>query len=130
MGARRAFVDSDAPANITGPQDLVARPVKNEYPRDTEYAQKGYFLASVTYGPSPQKPAQDGYRAGRSPLAGSNPAARKGLIVYLKSALIRDVELTTKGIIVAATHFFHSTRQAISFSHRSSLKRTETSAKR
>ncbi len=95
--SRRAFVDTDAPATITGPQDVVARPVKNQYPRDTEYAQKGYFLASVTYGPNPQEPAQDGYRAGRNPLAGTNPAPRKGLIVYLKSALIRDLELTTKG---------------------------------
>lgn len=81
---------------MTGPQDLVARKANNEYPSGAEYADKGYFLASVTYEGNPQLEGQDGYRACRNAALDSGPP-RKGLIIYLKSTLIRDVDLTTKG---------------------------------
>ncbi|MEM6376057.1 MAG: hypothetical protein AAF686_07425 [Pseudomonadota bacterium] len=80
----------------SGPQDLVARKVENEYPSGTDYAEKGYFLASVTYEGSPQEPGQDGYRACR-PVTHGKGKPHKGLIIYLKSTLIRELELTTKG---------------------------------
>lgn len=80
----------------TGPQDLVARPVKDEYPSGAEYAEKGYFLASVTYEGTTLEPEDDGYRACRWAKRDTVPP-RKGLIIYLKSTLIREVELTTKG---------------------------------
>ena len=45
----------------TGPQDLVVRAVENEYPRGADYAKKGYFLASVTYGPNPENSSRAGF---------------------------------------------------------------------
>lgn len=95
--SRRSVQSKTASAARTGPQDLVARNVDNEYPSGAEYAEKGYFLASVTYDGETRTPDEDGYRAGRARLGGKAPRARKGLIVYMKSTLIRDVELTTKG---------------------------------
>lgn len=94
---RRSFVNTGYSATKTGPQDLVARAVNDEYPRDAEYAEKGYFLASVTYNGSSRKAGSDGYRAGRKPISPTKREPRKGLILYMKSAMIRDVDLTTKG---------------------------------
>lgn len=84
-------------ATKSGPQDLVARSVDDEYPSGALYATKGYFMASVTYPKNDGQhihsyPKPDGYRAS----AVSN-TEQNGLIIYLKSALISDVELTTKG---------------------------------
>ncbi|MFK7867753.1 MAG: hypothetical protein AB8B58_00785, partial [Roseobacter sp.] len=79
----------------TGPSDLVARPVADQYPSGAEYAQKGYFLASVTYHNNPGTPGRDGYRACADPLP--DQTTEQGLIVYLKSAMIPSLEVTTKG---------------------------------
>lgn len=94
---RRSFVNTGYSATKTGPQDLVARSVSDEYPKDAEYAEKGYFLASVTYHGSSRKKFSDGYRAGRKQSSSEYGKARQGLILYMKSAMIRDVDLTTKG---------------------------------
>lgn len=93
---RDGIVSKDGTKTTTGPHDLVAREVKDEYPSGAEYADKGYFLASVTYEGSPQNDGQDGYRACRN-SAKRTSAPRKGLIIYLKSTLIREVSLRTKG---------------------------------
>ena len=95
--ARRKGINSeDNPKVKTGPQDLVARPVEDEYPSDTDYADKGYFLARVTYHGTSQKYGYDGYRACRNSKHKTGET-RTGLIIYLKSTLIREVDLTTKG---------------------------------
>ncbi|MEM9433976.1 MAG: patatin-like phospholipase family protein [Pseudomonadota bacterium] len=93
---RRVLAATGAAGKKTGPQDLVARQVKDEYPSGTEYAEKGYFLANITYHDNDNDRAlgHDGYRAKRKPT-GSKP--RRGLLIYLKSTMIRDVDLTTKG---------------------------------
>ena len=84
----------------TGPQDLVARKVENQYPKDVEFAKKGYFLASITYGKNPLEPGTDGYRA-----SAPDDTPESGLIIYLKSALIPSVSITTKGYRGANSSF-------------------------
>ncbi len=77
----------------SGPSDLVARPTKDEYPKGADYATRGYFLASITYGQNPLKSGDDGYREGQSLEKG----AREGVLIYLKSAMIPTLDVTTKG---------------------------------
>lgn len=82
----------------SGPQDVVPRDVKDQYPSDTQYAEKGYFLASAHY-PKHTAPTfeegqdrPDGYRA-----QANGETLDRGLIIYLKTALIDNVDHTTKG---------------------------------
>ena len=88
--SKNNFVDS-------GPQDLVARNDDNQYPSGALYSKKGFFLASITYPPNNQEDDlnaehKDGYRA-----SATSNVEEEGMIIYLKSALISDLELTTKG---------------------------------
>ncbi|SFE38458.1 patatin-like phospholipase domain-containing protein [Roseivivax sediminis] len=80
----------------TGPADLVARGSESEFPKGAEYSEKGYFLASVTYHANPRGPGHDGHRASAGHRGPESPPER-GLIVYLKSAMVPDVAATTKG---------------------------------
>ncbi len=68
----------------SGPQHVVARATGDEYPKDAEYARRGYFLASIRYDPS---------RA-RVPMAKTGPDS--GLVIYLKSAMIPSLTLTSR----------------------------------
>jgi hypothetical protein len=70
----------------SGPQDLVMRKTDDDYPKDVEFARKGYFLASLHY----PREAPAG-----SEMAPDGPDV--GLLIYLKSTLLSSVEPTTKG---------------------------------
>ncbi len=78
----------------TGPQNVVARPVVDHFPRGTEYAEKGFFMGIIRYGKNPGKEGEDGYRCNRKPEENSN---ERGLLIYVKSTMIRDLDITTKG---------------------------------
>ncbi len=71
----------------SGPQQVVARPAPDEYPRAAEFARRGYFLASVRY-PKRHTPT-------RVPMAQEGP--EEGLIIYLKSAMIPGLSLSSRG---------------------------------
>ena len=71
----------------SGPQQVVARPAPEEYPRAADFARRGYFLASVRY---PQQGT-----ATRVPMARQGP--ERGLIIYLKSAMIPGLSLSSRG---------------------------------
>ncbi|MEO0380227.1 MAG: hypothetical protein AAF252_08135 [Pseudomonadota bacterium] len=86
----------------TGPQDLVPRTAAKQYPKGVEFAEKGYFLASVTYGDNPLDDGSDGYRASD---VQKGEKKERGLIIYLKSALIPSVSITTKGYRGANPNF-------------------------
>jgi hypothetical protein len=73
-------------SQASGPQHIVARSVSDEYPKDAEYAERGFFLARVRYG----DPAE-----ARAPMAQDGP--KLGLVIYLKSAMLRDLSLTSRG---------------------------------
>lgn len=75
---------------LSGPQDLVARDDPEGYPKGVEFAEKGYFLARIQYAP-PDPSRIDGFRAS----AQDGPS--QGLLVYLKSAMLRRLDHTTKG---------------------------------
>ncbi len=77
--------DPGAP-RLSTPAELVARPAGAEYPKDAEYAARGYFLGSVRYG---------GPRRAEVPMAEDGPD--EGLVIYLKSALIPSASLVTRG---------------------------------
>lgn len=68
-----------------GPAALVARPTDDEYPKDAEYAKRGYFLATVHYGVGER----------RVPMAERGPET--GLVIYLKSAMIPALDIVTRG---------------------------------
>ncbi len=77
----------------SGPQDLVGRTIDNQYPRAADYADKGYFLASIDYnGVHPSRGFKDGKRQTRG-----HGESAYGLIIYLKSAMIQSLDLNTKG---------------------------------
>ena len=71
---------------LSGPQDIVMRKSDNEYPKDVEFARKGYFLATIRY---------PGAKPNDRAMANEGPDI--GLLIYIKSTLIASVEQTTKG---------------------------------
>ena len=72
--------DGNGVLKDSGPAMLVAKPTSNQFPKGAEFAEKGYFIATIDYGPS-----SDGIRPD------------KGTLLYLKSALIEDLDLKAKG---------------------------------
>lgn len=80
-------VRNDATFEDSGPQQVVARSVDDDYPKGAEFASRGYFLASVRY-PAPTTEQ-------RVPMARDGP--QTGLVIYLKSAMIRSLSLTSRG---------------------------------
>ena len=71
---------ADAGFLPTSPGELVARKVDNEFPKDAEFAKRGFFLASVDYGER-----------------GGGTWPKQGLIIYMKSAMIADLGLVARG---------------------------------
>lgn len=65
----------------SGPEALIASlPQQKKYPKHAEYAERGYFLATIDYG-----------RRG----GGAWPA--KGTVIYLKTAMIDELSMTARG---------------------------------
>jgi hypothetical protein len=72
--------EKDPNYKLTSPAELVARPTNNEFPKGAEFATRGFFLASVDYGER-----------------GGGAWPKQGLIIYLKSAMIKDLGLVARG---------------------------------
>jgi predicted acylesterase/phospholipase RssA len=64
----------------SGPEALIARPTDDKYPKNAEYAEKGYFLATIDYG-----------------RRGGGAWPDKGTVIYLKAAMIEALSMTAKG---------------------------------
>lgn len=94
---RRDGIDSQTwLKRFSGPQDLSASKIEDEYPSGAEYAKKGYFLASVTYRENPQQPREDGYRACRNQTFEKSEYPPRGLLIFLRPQMIREVGITTR----------------------------------
>lgn len=63
-----------------GPAQLIAKPTLTDYPKGAEFAEKGYFVARIDYGER-----------------GGKGWPRSGIVLYLKSALIRELAVGAKG---------------------------------
>lgn len=63
-----------------GPELLVPRKRDNTYPKDAEYADKGYFVGTIDYGDR-----------------GGGPWPQKGLLIYMKTTMIGSLSMTAKG---------------------------------
>ncbi|MEM9494344.1 MAG: hypothetical protein AAGC55_34680, partial [Myxococcota bacterium] len=72
-------VNDGSTFNLSRPEDLIATPRKNMYPRGAEYADKGYFVASIDYGER-----------------GGDPWPQKGILIYLKTTMISSPNLSMK----------------------------------
>ncbi|MGI9434507.1 MAG: patatin-like phospholipase family protein [Geminicoccaceae bacterium] len=64
----------------SSPTQLIARPTGDEYPKQADYSDKGYFVATIDYG-----------------IRGGGAWPKTGTIIYLKSSMIRELEITAKG---------------------------------
>jgi hypothetical protein len=71
-----------------GPERMIARPVSNEYPKDAEYADHGFLWATIKYH--------------RHAIRGG-PA--EGIIVYLKTTMIKELGIKAKGYKGAEPNF-------------------------
>jgi predicted acylesterase/phospholipase RssA len=63
-----------------GPERMIARPVSNEYPKDAEYADHGFLWATIKY-------HRQAIRGGPT----------EGVIIYLKTAMIKELGIKAKG---------------------------------
>lgn len=71
----------------SGPQQVVARTVEDEYPRGADFSERGYFLATLHYPPEGTET--------RVQMAEEGPTT--GQVIYLKSAMIRSLSLAARG---------------------------------
>jgi hypothetical protein len=76
----------------SSPAQLIARSGNTDYPKGAEFADKGYFVATLDYGPR-----------------GGKGWPEKGTIVYLKSALIKELDVRAKGYRGAHPEFPNQT---------------------
>ncbi|MEM1401480.1 MAG: hypothetical protein AAGF58_16445, partial [Pseudomonadota bacterium] len=78
---------------LSGPQDIVMRtPETASFPKDVEFAPRGYFLATIQYSQSRDR---DPKAPGCRQQAAMGP--EKGLLIYLKSTMLDSLKATTKG---------------------------------
>ena len=73
----------------TSPASIVARPSQTDYPSNADFADRGFFLGSVDY-------AGDAW-------------PKRGLLIYLKSAMIRDLTISSRGYKGANPSFPYET---------------------
>lgn len=69
------------PGQKSGPARLIAKPGQNDYPKGAEYADKGYFICRIEYS---DDEAHRGW-------------PKFGTVIYMKSALIKELELHARG---------------------------------
>ena len=72
--------DGNDDLKTSGPAMLVARTSKDQFPKGAEFADKGYFVATIEY-----------------PANTVEPWPKKGVLLYLKSALIESLHIKAKG---------------------------------
>lgn len=64
----------------SGPAQMIAKATLTDYPKGAEFAEKGYFVGRVDFG-----------------ARGGKGWPRSGILIYLKSALIRELAVGAKG---------------------------------
>lgn len=64
----------------SSPAQMIATPTLKDYPKGAEFAEKGYFVGRIDYG-----------------QRGGKGWPETGILIYLKSALIRDLAIGAKG---------------------------------
>lgn len=64
----------------SGPAQMIAKATLTDYPKGAEFAEKGYFVGRIDYG-----------------ARGGKGWPRSGILIYLKSALIRELAVGAKG---------------------------------
>lgn len=74
---------------LSSPARLIAKSGNTDYPKGAEFAEKGYFVASIDYGLR----------------RGGHGWPRRGTLIYLKSTLIRDLAIAAKGYRGAHAEF-------------------------
>ena len=79
-------VDRFVGREASGPAGLVARSRDDEYPKAAEFAKKGFFLATLTYGVP---------TAGIADRETVGPA--RGLVIYMKATMLRGLGLPSRG---------------------------------
>lgn len=76
-----SVTDSDGETwKPSDPAQLIARPDEAHYPKAADYSEKGYFVATIDYG----EHAQEGW-------------PKEATIIYLKSSMIRELDMVAKG---------------------------------
>ena len=65
----------------SGPESMIARPADDLYPKGAEYAEKGYFIATIDYGDA----------------RGAAPWPDKGVLIYLKTTMIKTLSMKARG---------------------------------
>lgn len=73
-------VQNGAGFDKSGPAQMIAKPTLTDYPKSAEFAEKGYFVGRIDYGER-----------------GVVGWPRSGILIYLKSTLIRDLGVGAKG---------------------------------
>lgn len=84
FGAKFSFdmeVAASGKGSKSGPEAMIARPSETLYPKGAEYAEKGYFVASIDYGPD----------------RGVAPWPRHGVLIYLKTTMIESLSMKARG---------------------------------
>lgn len=80
----------------SGPAQLVARPRSNEYPKAAEFAERGFFLATIHY--DDPKGALKGAPRGEGLLEDrTTKGPSVGLIIYLKATMLAELGLPSRG---------------------------------
>jgi hypothetical protein len=64
----------------SSPAQMIADAKRTDYPKGAEFAEKGYFIGRIDYG-----------------QRGGKGWPETGILIYLKSALIRDLAIGAKG---------------------------------
>lgn len=77
----------------SGPAQLVARPRQDEYPKAAEYAERGFFLATIHYDDA--KDAPGGGEGLLEDRTTEGPAV--GLVIYLKATMLAELGLPSRG---------------------------------
>ncbi|SFY44293.1 Patatin-like phospholipase [Paracoccus pantotrophus] len=97
----KIFDKGDGEFQPSGPQHIVARKHENEYPKEVEFARRGYFLGTIRYASQSQMkkrirkvPAASHSKYGKAPEEKLGP--EEGLLIYLKSALIPGLSISTR----------------------------------
>lgn len=84
FGATVSFdvtVGQGSDAKPSGPEQLIARASDGTYPKGAEYAEKGYFVATIDYGER----------------RGGGPWPEKGILIYLKTTMIEGMSMKARG---------------------------------
>ncbi|MEM8795675.1 MAG: hypothetical protein AAGE61_08915 [Pseudomonadota bacterium] len=86
---------------LSQPGDLVTRGSDEQYPKGVDYASKGYFMARIRYEgakkPCVNRCQSDTYSPMKDGSRYHADGPKEGLLIYLKSTMLDDLEHTSKG---------------------------------